>query len=80
MTDHKNGPHLYGTADPDNPEPVAEGGLRGERSAGQEPDAGVSTREREFEGRKVTIEETSGTAAAEEDGKTGQQEETKGDR
>lgn len=80
MTDRKDGPHLYGTADPDNPEPLAEGGLRGERSADQQPDASVAARDLEVGGRKVTIEETSGTAAAEEAGETGQQDDAKGDR
>ena len=80
MTDLKDGPHLYGTADPDNPEPVAKGGFRGERSAEQQPDTSAAARELEVGGRKVTIEETSGTAAAEEAGKPGRQDDAKGGR
>ncbi|HEX4694091.1 hypothetical protein [Sphingomonas sp.] len=38
MTGEDDGIHLYGTPDPDNPGPLAEGGLRGERTGDRGPD------------------------------------------
>lgn len=36
--DEDDGIHLYGTPDPDNPGPPAEGGMRGERTGDRSPD------------------------------------------
>lgn len=71
MDDKNDGPHLYGTPDPNNPEPVSKGGMKGERSGDQEADAPTMSRKLEVEGRDVTIEQTSGSVYAEETGKAG---------
>jgi hypothetical protein len=59
-----DGPHLYGTPDPDNPPPVAEGGMRGERSADQEDDTAELARTLHVDGRQVVVEESSGAVFA----------------
>ena len=71
MSDKGDGPHLYGTADPDNPKPVSKGGMKGERSGDQEAAAPALARDLKVEGRDVTVEETSGSVYAEETGKAG---------
>lgn len=65
MADKDNGPHLYGTPDPDNPPPAAKGGMRGERSADQD-DTETLQRTLDVDGREVTVEETSGAVFAEQ--------------
>jgi hypothetical protein len=64
MADKNQGPHLYGTADPDNPPPVAKGGMKGERIGDQEDDAAALQRTLHVDDRKVVVEETSGAAFA----------------
>ena len=66
MADKENGPHLYGTADADNPPPVAKGGMRGERIGDQEADATALERTLQVDGRKVVVEETSGAVFADQ--------------
>ena len=73
MSDQNDGPHLYGTPDPNNPEPISKGGMRGERSGDREPEAGTLKRTQQVGGRTVTIEETSGSVYAEETGETGKE-------
>ena len=65
MADKDDGPHLYGTPDPDNPPPAARGGMRGERSADHD-DTETLQRTLDVDGREVTVEETSGAVFAEQ--------------
>lgn len=65
MADKDDGPHLYGTPDPDNPPPAAKGGMRGEHSADQD-DTETLQRTLDVDGREVTVEETSGAVFAEQ--------------
>ena len=66
MADKTDGPHLYGTADADNPPPAAKGGMRGERSGDQEDDAQALSRTLHVDGREVEVEETSGAVFADQ--------------
>lgn len=66
MADRQDGPHLYGTPDPDNPPPAAKGGMRGERSGGQEDEARTFARTLHVDGREVIVEETSGAVFADQ--------------
>jgi hypothetical protein len=66
MAEKDHGPHLYGTPDSDNPPPVAEGGMRGERSGDQEREATELTRTLHVDDRKVVVEETSGAVFADQ--------------
>ncbi|HWU72206.1 MAG TPA: hypothetical protein VN137_01885 [Sphingomonas sp.] len=66
MAERDDRPHLYGTPDPDNPPPAAEGGMRGERSGEQEDDARTFARTLHVDGREVIVEETSGAVFADE--------------
>jgi hypothetical protein len=59
------GMHVYGTADDDNPKPVAKGGMRGERSAEQDTSGPTFGRRKRLAGHDVVIEETSGVTYAE---------------
>lgn len=68
-----DGPHLYGTPDPDNPPPVAKGGMRGERSGDQREDAPELVRTLRVDGRKVVVEETSGAVFADQNRDTAEQ-------
>ena len=74
MSDKSDGPHLYGTPDPDNPKPVSKGGMKGERSGDQEAGAPTLARDLKVDGRDVTVEETSGSVYAERTGKTGKED------
>jgi len=67
MADKERGPHIYGTADPDNPPPVAKGGMRGERIGDQEDDTKALERTLHVDGRKVVVEETSGAVFADQE-------------
>jgi hypothetical protein len=66
MADKDDGPHLYGTPDPDNPPPVAEGGMKGERAGDQDDDAPELARTLRVDGREVVVEETSGAVVADQ--------------
>ena len=77
MISDDNGPRLYGTPDPDNPEPPAEGGMCGERPGQQRDDAPVFTRVAQVNGHDVVIEETSGVAYAEEVKRSGDEQHRK---
>jgi hypothetical protein len=79
MADKNDGPHLYGTSDPDNPSPVAEGGMRGERSADQEDDAPELARTLRVDGRELVVEETSGAVFADQNKDAAQQNEREGE-
>jgi hypothetical protein len=66
MADSSDGPHFYGTPDPDNPPPAAKGGMRGERSGGQEHEARTFARTLDVDDREVIVEETSGAVFVEQ--------------
>jgi hypothetical protein len=78
MAEKNDGPHLYGTPDPDNPPPVAEGGMRGERSGDQEDDAAALARTLRVDGRKVVVEETSGAVFADQNNDRAEQGDREG--
>lgn len=80
MTEQTDGPHLYGTPDPDNPEPVAKGGMRGERTGDQASETRGLTRDLSVDGRNVSVEETSGSVYAEQTDATAKQEPAGEDR
>jgi len=73
MAEKDDGPHLYGTADPDNPPQVAEGGMRGERAGDQREDAPELARTLRVDGRRVVVEETSGAVFADQNKDTAEQ-------
>jgi hypothetical protein len=70
-----DGPHLYGTPDPDNPPPVSKGGMRGERTGDQEKDAAGLARTLHVDGREVVVEETSGAVFADQNEGRAEQDE-----
>jgi len=77
MAAKDDGPHLYGTPDPDNPPPVAESGMRGERSGDQREDVRDLARTLRVDDRKVVVEETSGAVFADQNKDTAEQNERK---
>lgn len=73
MAEKDDGPHLYGPPDLDNPPPVADGGMRGERSGDQREDAPELARTLRVDGRRVVVEETSGAVFADQNRDTAEQ-------
>jgi hypothetical protein len=55
------GMHIYGTSDPDNPRPVAVGGIRGERDD-LSTTSKTYRKTKKVDGRKLVIEEVSGAS------------------
>jgi len=63
---------VYGAPDPDNQQPPAEEGLRGEQGAPEPERTDLIHTERTAEGKPVEIAEQSGTAFVEVTGATGE--------
>jgi hypothetical protein len=62
-------PRIYGTPDPDDQQPPAKEGLRGEQGAAKPMRSDLVHKEKMPDGDTVEIEEQSGTAYAEVTGK-----------
>ena len=67
---------IYGAPDTDQQQPPPEQGFRGEQSGAREGRADLAHTERTPDGRKIVLEEDSGTAFAEATGRAGGTTET----